>query len=160
MATEVKLRSERKAGQFLAEMKEQGQIVAHRPKEVGHDVPVKLSEIGIKPQESRRWQRIASIPEERFEEYLLSAEKRTQASLLITAAKYYVLEPEPFRPNKGNVESQVFHLNVLGWTQEEIAEALGVTQQAVSLKLQDLQNFVKLVKSLLERGDSIADVAG
>ena len=62
MAMEIKLRSERKAGQFLAEMKEQGQIVAHRPKEVAHDVTVTLKKIGVERIESKRWQRIAGDP--------------------------------------------------------------------------------------------------
>lgn len=70
MATEIKLRAERKAGQFLAEMKEQNQLQPGRPKEMGHDVPITLKSIGVEPQESKRWQRIAAVPEERFEEYL------------------------------------------------------------------------------------------
>jgi hypothetical protein len=38
-----------------------------------HDVTLKT--IGIEKIESQRWQRIAGIPEERFEEYLLNAKK-------------------------------------------------------------------------------------
>ena len=60
MAMEIKLRAERKAGQFLADMKAEGTLVTHRPKEGGHDV--RLIDIGVEPQESKRWQRIADIP--------------------------------------------------------------------------------------------------
>ena len=73
-----------KAGQFLADMKEQGQIQPGQPKkEYGHDVPIlRLKDIGIEPQESKRWQRIAAIPEEKFEEVINSAKKKTQSAFL------------------------------------------------------------------------------
>jgi hypothetical protein len=106
MATEIKLRSERKAGQFLADMKEQDlfskgggdQKSDHRGQGVPGDKPT-LKELGVERKESERWQRIAGIPEERFEEYLLNAKKRTQSSLLITAAKYNI--PEPVSSSSG-----------------------------------------------------------
>ena len=53
----------------------------------------------------------------------------------------------------------IYRFNALGWTQEEIGRGVGLTQQAISLKLQDLPNLVKLVKAHLERGESISDVA-
>ncbi len=53
----------------------------------------------------------------------------------------------------------IYRLTKLGWTQGEIAEAVGLTQQAVSEKIQNLAELLKLVKSLLERGDSIEKVA-
>ncbi len=98
-AMELKLRSERKAGGFLKET----ELNKGRPKKEGHDVPLlpTLKELGIKPQESKRWQRIASIPEERFEEYITKATHRTQAALLIEAARQIRSEHEP-------VETPVF----------------------------------------------------
>jgi hypothetical protein len=45
-------------------MKEQGQIKPGNP-QLGHGVPiVKLSDIGVEPQESKRWQRITVGVEE------------------------------------------------------------------------------------------------
>ena len=65
------MRSERKAGQFLADMKEEGIIKqGGDQKSKAHDVTLKS--IGVERVESQRWQRIAGIPEERFEEYLHS----------------------------------------------------------------------------------------
>jgi pyocin large subunit-like protein len=84
MAMEIKLRAERKAGQFLADMKEAGTLGDGKFKTVGHDVPpqVQLKDLGVEPQESKRWQRIAAIPEEKFEEVINSAKKKTQSAFL------------------------------------------------------------------------------
>jgi ParB-like chromosome segregation protein Spo0J len=48
----------------------------------------------------------------------------------------------------------------VGWTQEEIGEVVGLSQRRVGQKLEDLENLLKLLKSLLDRGDSVSDVAG
>ncbi len=80
MAMELKLRSERRAGEFLQEMKENGTI--------GKGIKSNtLSDFDIKQQESTRWQRLAKIPEELFEEYLMYAAKRTQSTLLRIAGR-------------------------------------------------------------------------
>ncbi len=76
--------TERKAGQFLADMKAEGQIQqGGDQKSKGHDVRLKLSDIGVEPQESKRWQKIAAIPEEQFEEAIKKAKKKTQAVLAV-----------------------------------------------------------------------------
>ena len=85
MAQEIKLRSERKAGQFIIEYKEQGLIKRGNP-QLSHDVTfVKLADYGIERNESMRWQRIASIPDDRFEEYIEKAKVKTQSALLSVA---------------------------------------------------------------------------
>ena len=66
---EIKLRSERKAGQFLADMKEQGQLTSGKKSITDNVSTIKLKDIGVEQQESSRWQRIAGVPEIRFEEY-------------------------------------------------------------------------------------------
>jgi ParB family chromosome partitioning protein len=89
MAVEIKLRSERKAGQFLADMKEQDLLSkGGRPtetKDIMSPVLPTLRELGVEPQESKRWQKIAAIPEETFESRIVNAKKRTQKMLLETA---------------------------------------------------------------------------
>jgi ParB family chromosome partitioning protein len=86
MALEIKLRAERKAGQFIADMKEQDLLSkGGRPTETGNKVlPVlpTLKELGVEKVESQRWQRIAAIPEERFEEFINGVKKKTQDALL------------------------------------------------------------------------------
>lgn len=80
LAIEVKLRAERKAGQFLQEMKEYG-IVGRGIKS---DT---LSDFNIEHHESKRWQRIASIPTFLFEEYINDAKTLSQSALLREAAR-------------------------------------------------------------------------
>ena len=70
---EIKLRAERKAGELLRDMPKQD---GGRPKKTGNMVlpvseenhPPKLEDIGITKMQSSRFQAIASIPEEEFEE--------------------------------------------------------------------------------------------
>lgn len=76
MAMELKLRSERRAGVFL-----------QNDPELGSGKGPKLGLLGINKNESSRWQRLAKIPEERFEEYLMYAAKRTQSTLLRIAGR-------------------------------------------------------------------------
>lgn len=86
LAIEIKLRAERKAGEFLQEMPGLGQ---HGGDRKSRDI-LSLEKMGIHPQESKRWQRMASIPEERFEEYLVTAVKKTQSALLRLAKGVHV----------------------------------------------------------------------
>ena len=82
MAMELKLRSERKAGEFIVEYKEQ-EIIGRGIKSVT------LTDLGVDHNESKRWQRIASIPEERFEDYLERAKVKTQNALLAVAREIH-----------------------------------------------------------------------
>ena len=88
LALEIKLRAERKAGEFLANMKDEGDIRQGQHGRESNNLllsPSSLSDLGIDKQESSRWQRIAKIPEKEFEEYLHEATKRTQSGLLVLA---------------------------------------------------------------------------
>lgn len=76
---EIKLRAERRAGELLREMeKHPGTVLAGRDPggdfrkshdETADKTPT-LSDIGISKSQSSRWQAIADIPEETFEEHL------------------------------------------------------------------------------------------
>lgn len=85
-AMELKLRSERKAGGFLEEREKPKTGPKLLDNMSGNSAPT-LKDLNISYQESSRWQRIASIPEERFEEYITNATRRTQSALLIEAAR-------------------------------------------------------------------------
>lgn len=79
MATDIKLRAERRAGELLAAMPKNkgtqgaaagrdssgGRVI--RPPE---DNTPKLSDLGISKDESSRWQKLAAMPDEKFEEEL------------------------------------------------------------------------------------------
>lgn len=60
-----------------------------------------------------------------------------------------------------NAEEQVviYRLNALGWTQEEVGEVIGLSQRRVGQKLEDLAKLPKLLKSHIDRGESVSDVA-
>ena len=64
-ATEFKLRCERRLGEMLAGMKEKGEISKGNPLKVG--TPRQLKDLRIDRNLLSRAQRIASIPEEKFE---------------------------------------------------------------------------------------------
>ncbi len=68
-AAEIHVRAQRKAGELLACMQRQG---AGRPVDNGSSVEPfpKLADMGITKQDSHRWQRLASLPDDAFEEHL------------------------------------------------------------------------------------------
>lgn len=83
VALEVKLRAERKAGEHLQEIpKQEGARTSRSNKALP-----RLKDLGVSKIESSRWQRIASIPKDRFEEYINNAKNRTQSALLRIAYK-------------------------------------------------------------------------
>jgi len=60
---------------------------------------------------------------------------------------------------KAERQAIIYRLKSLGWTQQEIGEKIGLTQRAVSDKIENLPELVKLLKSLLDRGESVEKVA-
>ncbi len=83
-AAEIHLRAQRKAGEMLATMDIHGGDRKSRL----HDATLKLSDLGIDKFQSHRWQRLASVPEEEFEEHL---QEIRQAHREITTASVLAL---------------------------------------------------------------------
>lgn len=81
-AAELKLRAERKAGEFLAGLKLQG---GDRRSKSYTDT-LKLIDLGITKQQSQRWQLVSGVPEADFERYLQSQQ---QLGAEITASDVY-----------------------------------------------------------------------
>lgn len=85
-AGELKLRAERKAGEMLRSLKLRGGD--RRSK--GHRVTLKLHDLGITRQQSKRWQRIAKVSEREFAEYVRLANEQelevTSAALMRISA--------------------------------------------------------------------------
>lgn len=84
-AAEVRLRAERKAGGMLQAMKLRG----GDRKSKARRAPLKLEELGITRDQSKRWQRIAAVPESVFLKYMKAMNEHdheiTSAGLLRTA---------------------------------------------------------------------------
>jgi N6-adenosine-specific RNA methylase IME4 len=74
-ATELRERSERRAGEILIEMRERGEraisadMLSRGPEMRPRDVP-KLADLGMTKQQSSRWQAKAKLPEEKFEKHV------------------------------------------------------------------------------------------
>lgn len=67
---EFKIDAERKAGRWLAEMRESGERAGRgAPSKKGHDVPL-LRDLDVHPKQSSRWQQLATVPERMYREWV------------------------------------------------------------------------------------------
>jgi len=91
MATEIRLRAERRAGQMLADMRERGEREGGgRPEKRSHGAtvfasPTTLSEIGVTKTQSSRWQQLARLDDEAFEKRAAVAKRAAVFSVDSTA---------------------------------------------------------------------------
>jgi hypothetical protein len=74
-ATEIKVRAERKAGELLSQMKVRGELTPHGGdrKSESRSETTNLNSVGITPDQSSRWQQLASMSEEHFEAAVATA---------------------------------------------------------------------------------------
>ena len=75
-ATEIKVRAERRAGEMLAESKANGERHGqggNQAKSPDATLPPTLADIGISKSQSSRWQKLAAVPEEQFEQAVSAA---------------------------------------------------------------------------------------
>lgn len=101
-AAEVKIRAERKAGEMLAQMpKAEGGRPTETSNTVLHVSPT-LADLGIERMQSSRWQMVASLPEEIFEDHIQEAKtegKELTTAGIIRVAKFETAknkeQPEP-----------------------------------------------------------------
>jgi hypothetical protein len=79
---EIKLRAERRLGQWLAEREPNkgGRPTSETPDTVSgvSDDPAPLADLGISHKQSERWQRIGHVPEDKFESYLSGCRERNE----------------------------------------------------------------------------------
>jgi len=93
MATEIRVRAERRAGELL-----KGQVRKRWERDkvlISSDTisKLKLSDMGITPDQSSNWQLIASIPDDRFEEYIKIVKEITSLAA-VNLAKEIIKEGE------------------------------------------------------------------
>jgi phage N-6-adenine-methyltransferase len=85
VAAEIQLRAGRRGGEMLIEMADNGTRAKNRNRQGSESPPVTLAELGIEPMRSSRWQWLARLSEDKFENYLeqtkAQAEPVTEAGL-------------------------------------------------------------------------------
>lgn len=82
-AAEIKLRAERKAGELLKQAKETGEIRGkggngsnhHEQKSQPVTFVPKLADLGISKMQSSRYQAVASLPQEKFEQHIVETKE-------------------------------------------------------------------------------------
>jgi hypothetical protein len=83
-ATEIRLRAERKAGELLAEMDKNKGAIPGKTGRKGRpvlDPTPKLSDLSITKDQSSRWQRLAGLPEQEFENKVTRATDTAVAAI-------------------------------------------------------------------------------
>jgi hypothetical protein len=97
-AAETHLRTQRRAGELLSELAKHpgGRSATASVVEGVRRKPATLRELRITPQESHRWQRIAMIPNDRFDAFIAASRQRGKeltVSAAVALAKQILSEP-------------------------------------------------------------------
>ena len=98
-ATEIKLRAERRAGELLTET-ERNKGAAGNAVTRGDRVPKTLEEIGISKNQSSKFQALAEIPEEKFEEEVKSGRATTASLVRESPKRKKSAEAKALKPRK------------------------------------------------------------
>lgn len=138
MATDIKMRAERRAGELLREMpKNKGTAATGGPgrgnkNAVKHDDhvlgPPKLSDIGITKDESSRWQKLAAMPEKQFEEKVTGMKTAMRAKTEGSQSKG---GKKPALPKQTDRHRRMIELNDAGQSPADIAAEIGITERQV-----------------------------
>jgi hypothetical protein len=102
-ATEIRLRAERRAGELLKDMeKNKGVRGAGQPRKVGgstmrppKDTTPKLSDLGINKSQSSRWQKLADIPDNDFEDLVDRTKQKACAAVNHAQQRKPTARPKP-----------------------------------------------------------------
>lgn len=100
-ATDIKIRAERRAGQLLAEMKLNGERDPGGRGRIESRPSTQLADFGISKDQSSRWQKLAAVPEKKFEQAVAAA-KEIQAE--VTTAAMLRLDRPHVSHNSGENE--------------------------------------------------------
>ena len=143
-ATEIKVRAERKAGEMLAEMERHPGKRTDRTSD--HDGPRSLKEVleanNIAPTTAKRWQKLAAVPDEQFEQAVEAAKE--VAGEVTTAA--LLRSPRTSDHDGPRLEAQP----------QKGQKSASDDAEKVRAELSDLQGKYA---DLLEKNAELADVA-
>lgn len=84
LATDIRLRAERKAGEMLSEMAERGERETGGKPSHGATVP-KLDDLGVSRTQSSRWQKLGALDDEAFAARVTAAKRQAVKSVDTTA---------------------------------------------------------------------------
>ena len=87
--TEIKIRAERRAGEMLRDTANSGERVTGRPEKVSQATT--LSKLDISRDQSSRWQKLAAIPDKKFEQAVAAAKETARE--ITTAAMLRIDKP-------------------------------------------------------------------
>lgn len=110
---EIKIRAERRAGELLQKTEKHKGGNPSLTCQVGGQVdePVKLPELGITRNQSSDWQKIASIPEERFEKHISEIKHKkkelTTAGFLVEHKKLRKQQAKQERTERKNIKADI-----------------------------------------------------
>lgn len=95
-ATEIRLRAERRTGELLAAMqradapnaqgKNQHEVISHGATQPTSEYAAALESTGISRQQAHRYQELAGVPKEKFEQHLSDPDSKPTTSGIIRAA--------------------------------------------------------------------------
>lgn len=97
-ATEIKVRAERKAGQMLAEMPKNPGNLKNSSRSHDATTTKTLSELGINKTQSSRWQKLASVSDDQFEQ-AVSAAKEVAGEVTTAAMLRIEKQNRPMAPS-------------------------------------------------------------
>ena len=105
-ATEIRLRAERRAGELLAQMEKNKGAVPGKTGRKG--LPVldgapKLSDLDISKSQSSRWQKLADVPEDDFEELVAGAKQNACDAVERTQQPKPKPKPKPAKKDGADV---------------------------------------------------------
>lgn len=89
-ATEIKVRAERRAGEMLSDMRLNGER-AGRGEQKDRDKSITLIDLGVSNGQAMRWQKLAAVPEDQFEQAVAAAKE--VAGEVTTAAMLRIGKP-------------------------------------------------------------------
>lgn len=158
--TEIKVRAERKAGEMLAEMEKNpgAKGSGSNQHEVrSHDVTApKLSDLGISKNESSRWQKLAAVPEDKFEQAVSAAKEI--AGEVTTAAMLRAAKPEHTEAPKPKLAPVISdELAGLRAENEALREANADQGRTIKELLEDNESMAKSFEADFKLTSAIAE---
>lgn len=169
-ASEIKVRAERRAGEMLADMpKINGSRGAGKKVELPEGTPL-LTDLGISKKQSSAWQKVAEIPEDKFEKAVAATKESgvvTTAAVLRTATKPKAA-PRPAAQPKvekqpadvAKLKTRVAELEEVIERQQEALDALADTDKSAEAfkdkkEFQEMQVLRLELKSCKRRRDEL-----